>query len=389
MRREPEARAKELPGRAGAIIGAPFESLHMTGQSLGELAWQSRERQPIAPVGPQQIAARPAAPRGDVSTPNCRPGARTLAVEQKDIVGAGFYAELWRPAVPKRGEFRTEPAADALGAWNENPRSVTVALQLPLGNGRRRGLGSECRSRHLCARRIGSGGNQRPGIDSRAARVRHRFRQRAGALDARGVRQSPPERLAVAAGREVCPDQQPDDAAGPRQLERTLRERHGEIGEMREPARPGWPPAGVARRKNLAHAWRQPLRAHPRRVARHDVEPALQHDVREVRFERKERRRAILPQPPLRTAQVAQRLPQPAQAHPLLMVEPAAPAKQIAIARHAEQLVDGPLQRDRAVTEQAAREYRFGADELRLSQALFWPPPGRDEVIAARGPQPS
>src|SRR2546428_10577658 len=81
MRREAEARAKQLPGRAGAVIGAPLEPLFMTRQSLGELPWQSRERQPVAPVSPQHIAARAAAPRGDVSTANCWPGARTFTVE--------------------------------------------------------------------------------------------------------------------------------------------------------------------------------------------------------------------------------------------------------------------------------------------------------------------
>ena len=66
---------------AGAVIGAPLEPLFMTRQSLGELPWQSRERQPVAPVSPQHIAARAAAPRGDVSTANCWPGARTFTVE--------------------------------------------------------------------------------------------------------------------------------------------------------------------------------------------------------------------------------------------------------------------------------------------------------------------
>src|SRR4029077_14651657 len=63
------------------------------------------------------------------------------------------------------------------------------------------------------------------------------------------------------------------------------------------------------------------------------------------------------------------------------------PAEQIAIARRAEQLVDGPLQCDTAVTEQSAREYSFGAAELRLCQALLRP--GHGEVISSRGPQAS
>ena len=66
------------------------------------------------------------------------------------------------------------------------------------------------------------------------------------------------------------------------------------------------------------------------------------------------------------------------------MIEPAAPAEQIAIARRTEQLVDGPLQCDTAVTEQSPREYSFGAAELRLCMALFRS--GQDEVITSRGP---
>src|ERR1041384_8567875 len=96
---------------------------------------------------PQHVPAWPAVPGGDVAPANRRARTRALPIEDEEIVGAGFHAELRRPAIADRGEFDLEPAAHAFYTWHQDPRPI--ALQLALRDARRCALCAEGGGSHL------------------------------------------------------------------------------------------------------------------------------------------------------------------------------------------------------------------------------------------------
>ena len=119
------------------------------------------------------------------------------------------------------------------------------------------------------------------------------------------------QRLGVATRRQFSGHEQRDDPARWCQLQRTLGERNGNIGQMCEPTSPGRrTPARIAACERLAHARRQALGAHPRRIAGHQIEAASAYDFREMGFEGEKRRRAFLAQPAPRRSELAQALSQ-------------------------------------------------------------------------------
>src|SRR6266496_2364626 len=104
---------------------------------------------------PQHVPAGPAVPGRDVTTANRWPRTRALPIEDEEIVGAGFHAELGRPAIADGGKFGLEPVADACHAWREDPRSI--ALELALRNAGRGALCVERSRSQLRPGAIGSG----------------------------------------------------------------------------------------------------------------------------------------------------------------------------------------------------------------------------------------
>src|SRR5690349_8095177 len=108
---------------------------------------------------PQDVAARPALPDRNISTPNHGPRAGALSIQDEQIVGPRLHAELWRPAIADSGELGTEPAADAIHARREDPRAV--GLELALWDARRHAFCAEGSRGFLGPGGIGVGRNER------------------------------------------------------------------------------------------------------------------------------------------------------------------------------------------------------------------------------------
>jgi hypothetical protein len=89
------------------------------------------------------------------------------------------------------------------------------------------------------------------------------------------MRQFAAERLGVAAGRNLGGDEQRHDATRSRKLDCSLDECHGKIRQVRESARGGRTPTRISRGERLANPRREPLGAHPRRIAGYYIEAAL------------------------------------------------------------------------------------------------------------------
>ena len=338
----------------------------MAREPLSELTRQSRERLAIGAVRPEHVAARPAAPCGDVAPANGRPRSGTLAVEKEEVVSARLDAEPRRPTITDGRELGAQPAADPCRTRREDPWSW--ALQLALWDGGCSGLRAEASGCQLRPGGVGPCCNQGHRVDCRVEHVGDRLRQGRRALDARVLSQPPAQRLCVAAGRELGGNEQRNDAARTGELERAFGERHGKIGQVGKATGGShpWTPAGVARGQRFAHAWRQPLGAHPRRVPNHEIEPTLRHHIGKVGFEREERGRAVQSQPSARGPQLTQAPSETSQPQSLLEVEAAPPAEQVAIATGVEQVGDRRLERCAAVVQESPRERRLRAAQLRL-----------------------
>ena len=230
------------------------------------------------------------------------------------------------------------------------------------------GLRAEGGGCQLRPRGVGSCCNQGHRVHGRVEHVGDRLGQGRRAFDARVLSQPPAQRLRVAAGGELGGNEQRNDAARAGELEGAFGESNGKIGQVGKATGCGrpWTPAGVARRQRFAHAWRQPLGAHPRWVPSHEIEPPLRHHVREVGFEREERGRAFQSQPSACGPQLTQALPETSQPQALLEIEAAPAAEQVAIATGIEQLGDCRFERRAAVVQESPRERRLSTAQLRL-----------------------
>ena len=90
-----------------------------------------------------------------------------------------------------------------------------------------------------------------------------------------------------------------------------------------------------------------------------------------MRLEREERGSTFQSELATRGSQLAQALAQTRQPQPLLEIEPAPPAEQIAIAPGIEQLGNRHFERSAAVVQEPARERRLGSLQLRLRRPLL------------------
>src|SRR5467141_3127193 len=242
---EPETGSKQLPRWPGFVVGTPAQSLLVAREPLGDRARQSRKRLAIGAVRPEQVAARPAAPRGDVAPTNGRPRSGTLTVEKEEVVSARLDAELRRPAITDGWELCPQPPADPRRTRREDPRSAV--LQLALWDRGCCGLRAEGSGCQLRPRRVGPCCNQGHRIDCRVEHAGDRLRQGRRAPDARVLSQPPAQRLVVAAGRELGGNEQGNDAARASELECAFRESDGKIGQVGKAASCNRTPAGVAR----------------------------------------------------------------------------------------------------------------------------------------------
>src|SRR6059058_4661895 len=113
-------------------------------------------------MGPQHVPAWPAVPGGDVAPANRGPRTRALPIEDKEIVGAGFHAEFWCPAIADRGKFDLEPPADEFHTWHQDPQAI--ALQQALRDTWRCALVAEGGGRQLRSCGLGTHRNQSHGV---------------------------------------------------------------------------------------------------------------------------------------------------------------------------------------------------------------------------------
>ena len=231
-------------------------------------------------------------------------------------------------------------------------------------------LGPQARGCGLGSRGIGPHADQRHRIHGGTECPCRSLGERRCALDPRRLDEALAQGFRVAAARELGWNEKRDHAAWPRQLERALRERDRQIGEVREPARRSSAPAGVPHPQRFAHTRRQALGADPWWVAGDEIEAALEHHVREVGLEREERRAAVAAHLPHGRAQVAQSAPRSGQLSPLVGREPASPAEEVAVAGSGEQVPDCRLERRDAVIQQLSRQRGLRAGELCLRRAL-------------------
>jgi len=104
-------------------------------------------------------------------------------------------------------------------------------------------------------------------------------------------------------------------------------------------------------------------------------------------LEREEGGSAVQSQFSPRDPQLTQALPQAHQPQPLLAVEAAPPAEQVAIATGTQQLNDRRFERRTAVVQESASERRLGAPQLRQRRTLLGA--RKAKVRTARGGEPS
>ena len=126
-------------------------------------------------------------------------------------------------------------------------------MQLALGDRRCGWLCAKRGGGQLRSGGIGTRGDQRHRVHRRAKHVGDRLGQRGCTLDPRSVTEPPPQRLGIAAGHELCRNEQRNNPTWARELEGALGEGNGNIGEMCETARSRRTPARVARRERFAH----------------------------------------------------------------------------------------------------------------------------------------
>ena len=109
---------------------------------------------------------------------------------------------------------------------------------------------------------------------------------------------------------------------GREQFKSTLDKRHGEIGKMLPPTGAAAAPPSVSRAKRAPRGFGNPLGAHPRRIANHEIEPvAPDQRCRECRLDGKWSGRRIARQAPPLATYVAARDTKAADFTPALGVE--------------------------------------------------------------------
>src|SRR6185503_12112505 len=138
------------------------------------LRGQGSKWRTIRSVRPQHMTAWFAAPRADIASPHSRPGPWLFLVEQEQVVGAGFYAELRDPAVANNGKLILQSSQQLLGARSQDP--WTGALEVALRHGWCARFGTERGCDHFRSSGIGFGCHQRHRIDDCSERLSRRVR---------------------------------------------------------------------------------------------------------------------------------------------------------------------------------------------------------------------
>ena len=353
-----ECRTKHLPRGAAPVIRAAPQPLEVRPQGVLEHWGQARQRTAVRAVRPQEEGPGLRAPGGEVAPPQRRPCTGHRLPHEEHVVGSGLHTELRRPPLAHRGERGAHPAGHSRGVGVEHPGPR--GLQRALGHARRRAPRPERSDGHVGRTGLGAGRDQRHGVHGRGAEGAGRIGERRGAIEPRAVREPLPQWLRIAARGELRRYEQRDAPAGRRELEPPLDERHGEVGKVAESPPGGRAPGGVAVGERLAHAGRQPLASHPRRVADDEIEATARYHVAEMGLEREERRVAFPREPTGGRAQLATTRPEPAQAPALVARQAAPPAEQVTILSCGHELRDRGVEQPHGAREGIAGEGRHG-----------------------------